>query len=70
MLNQTQEPRPGEVNGKDYHFSTVEEMTKMRENGDFVKYAELAGNLYGTSKKAVKDVVEKGQASHELRLSG
>eukprot|EP01063_Lacrimia_lanifica_P031123 TRINITY_DN5067_c0_g2_i3.p1 TRINITY_DN5067_c0_g2~~TRINITY_DN5067_c0_g2_i3.p1 ORF type:complete len:306 (+),score=146.77 TRINITY_DN5067_c0_g2_i3:70-987(+) len=54
-------PRPGEVDGKDYHFSTKEEMKKMIEAGDFVEYAEVHGNYYGTSKASVADVHKEGK---------
>ena len=54
-------PRPGEVEGKDYHFSTKEEMKKMIENGEFIENAEFSGNMYGTSKKSIQDVLENGK---------
>ena len=44
----TRQPRPGEVNGKDYHFVTKEEMTTGVDNGDFIENAVFSGNMYGT----------------------
>uniref|UniRef100_UPI00358EAE3C guanylate kinase-like isoform X1 n=3 Tax=Myxine glutinosa TaxID=7769 RepID=UPI00358EAE3C len=57
----TRKPRLGEVNGKDYHFVTCEEMHKMIKAGEFVEHAEYATNLYGTSKRAVQSVMNKNQ---------
>lgn len=57
----TRKPRPGEVNGKDYHFVTRDEMLKAIENSEFVEHAEFSGNLYGTSKKAIKDIGSSGR---------
>ena len=60
----TQSPRPGEEDGTDYHFSTREEMKSMMENNEFVENAEFSGNMYGTSKKSIQDVLDNGiQAS-------
>ncbi|XP_041658862.1 guanylate kinase [Cheilinus undulatus] len=55
----TRNPRPGEVNGKDYHFVTREVMQAGIDNGDFIEHAEFSGNMYGTSKAAVQDVQAK-----------
>ncbi|KAM6989543.1 guanylate kinase [Tautogolabrus adspersus] len=55
----TRNPRPGEVNGKDYHFVTREVMQTGIENGDFIEHAVFTGNMYGTSKAAVQDVQAK-----------
>ncbi|KAM6962646.1 uncharacterized protein FYW47_008325 [Aplochiton taeniatus] len=55
----TRKPRPGEVDGKDYHFSTKEAVQEGIDNGEFIENAEFSGNLYGTSKSAVEDVQAK-----------
>ncbi|XP_077997609.1 guanylate kinase-like isoform X2 [Glandiceps talaboti] len=55
----TRKPRPGEENGKDYHFTTREDMEAAISRGEFVETAEYSGNLYGTSKKAVEDVLKE-----------
>ena len=58
-----QGPRPGEEGGKDYHFSNKEEMMEMMGNNDFIETAEFSGNMYGTSKKSVQDVLDNGNCS-------
>ncbi|KAM9731826.1 guanylate kinase isoform 4-T4 [Dama dama] len=52
----TRDPRPGEENGKDYYFVTREVMQRDIAAGDFIEHAEFSGNLYGTSKAAVRAV--------------
>jgi guanylate kinase len=44
----TRPPRPGEEDGRDYHFLTPEEFHERVERGDFVEHAVYAGNRYGT----------------------
>ncbi|XP_061739073.1 guanylate kinase 1b isoform X2 [Nerophis ophidion] len=55
----TRNPRPGEEDGKDYHFSTREAMQEGIDQGNFIENAEFSGNLYGTSKSAIEDVQAK-----------
>ncbi|XP_035284798.1 guanylate kinase isoform X3 [Anguilla rostrata] len=55
----TRDPRPGEENGKDYHYVTREKMTEGIANGEFIENAEFSGNMYGTSKASVQDVQAK-----------
>ncbi|XP_020660596.1 guanylate kinase isoform X3 [Pogona vitticeps] len=57
----TRQPRPGEVNGKDYHFVTREEMQKEIDAGGFIEHAQFSGNLYGTSKAAIQAVQAQNQ---------
>ncbi|XP_041604416.1 guanylate kinase-like [Vulpes lagopus] len=52
----TRDPWPGEENGKDYYFVTREVMQRDIAAGDFIEHAEFSGNLYGTSKAAVRAV--------------
>ncbi|XP_057712708.1 guanylate kinase isoform X1 [Corythoichthys intestinalis] len=52
----TRNPRPGEENGKDYHYVTREAMQFAIDKGDFIESAEFSGNMYGTSKAAVQAV--------------
>ncbi|XP_036702067.1 guanylate kinase isoform X1 [Balaenoptera musculus] len=56
FLDTTRDPRPGEENGKDYYFVTREVMQRDIAAGDFIEHAEFSGNLYGTSKAAVRAV--------------
>ncbi|XP_056149955.1 guanylate kinase isoform X2 [Lampris incognitus] len=55
----TRNPRPGEENGRDYHYVTREVMQTGIDKGDFIENAEFSGNMYGTSKAAVQDVQAK-----------
>lgn len=55
----TRNPRPGEEEGKDYHYVTREEMQAGINKGDFIESAVFSGNMYGTSKAAVQDVQAK-----------
>ncbi|XP_053740019.1 guanylate kinase isoform X2 [Synchiropus splendidus] len=55
----TRSPRPGEENGKDYHYVSREAMQAAIARGDFIENAEFSGNLYGTSKAAVQAVQAK-----------
>jgi len=57
----TRNPRAGEIDGKDYHFTTKEEMQKKIAAGDFLENAQFSGNFYGTSKQAVADVLSSGK---------
>ncbi len=44
----TRKPRPGEVDGRDYHYVSREEMIIGVQRGDFIESAEFSGNMYGT----------------------
>jgi guanylate kinase len=44
----TRDPRPGESDGKDYHFFSPDDFRKRVAAGEFVEWAEVHGNLYGT----------------------
>ncbi len=57
----TRKPRPGEVNGKDYWFVTREEFLQKVKEGDFLEWAEVYGNLYGTSKSQVLKALNEGK---------
>jgi guanylate kinase len=57
----TRPPRPGEVNGKDYHFVSRETFVDMTGRGDFLESAEIYGNLYGTSQSWIKAEIESGR---------
>ena len=56
----TRAPRPGEQNGREYHFTTVENFLRMRNEGDFLESAEVHGNYYGTSKKWIESKMAEG----------
>ena len=57
----TRQPRPGEVNGVDYHFLTPAEFDARVERGDFLEYAEVHGNRYGTLKADILTLLEQGK---------
>lgn len=57
----TRAPRQGEANGRDYHFVTAEEFNAARERGEFLEWAIVHGNLYGTSLKVVERELAAGR---------
>lgn len=57
----TRSPRPGEVDGVNYHFLTKDEFEKLIENGGVLEYANYCGNYYGTPKKPVEDMLAEGK---------
>ncbi|XP_050418151.2 guanylate kinase isoform X2 [Patella vulgata] len=57
----TRKPRPGESDGKDYHFVQKEKFGEMISNQEFLEHAEFSGNMYGTSKKSVNDIQKSGK---------
>lgn len=52
--------RPTELGGKNYHFVTKDEFEKMIQHGDFLEYATIFDNYYGTSKTWVEQTLRKG----------
>ena len=54
-------PRPGEVDGKDYHFVSRDEFEAMIARAEFVEWAENYGNLYGTSVASLEALVKENQ---------
>ncbi|XP_045582117.1 guanylate kinase isoform X2 [Procambarus clarkii] len=57
----TRSPREGEEHGKHYYFVTRQEMQLAIDDGNFIEHAEYSGNLYGSSKSAVNDVLKSGR---------
>ena len=57
----TRQPRKNEINGKDYFFVSVEKFKKMIEEGDFLEWANVYGNYYGTSKSQVLKALNSGK---------
>ena len=57
----TRSPRPGEENGREYHFLSQEEFLKRKEAGDFLEWAEVHGNYYGTSKSWIEAQMKSGK---------
>lgn len=56
----TRAPRPGEVDGQDYHFVSPQAFTEQLQQGVFLEHAEVFGNFYGTSGDWVKQQLAKG----------
>lgn len=57
----TRAPRPGEVDGVNYHFISREEFLARIERGDMLEYTEYCGNFYGTPKKEAEAVLASGK---------
>ncbi|XP_076385996.1 membrane palmitoylated protein 7-like protein metro isoform X5 [Megachile rotundata] len=53
-------PKPGEINGKEYHFVSREKMEEEIDAGKFIEYGEYKGNLYGTSSESVSSLINAG----------
>lgn len=56
----TRAPRPGEVDGRDYHFLTKETFQQRLAAGDFLEHAEVHGNYYGSLKSEVLSHIAAG----------
>lgn len=56
----TRNPRPGEVDGVNYFFKSIDEFKKMVDNDGVLEYAQFCGNYYGTPKKPVLDKLSQG----------
>ncbi|MET0982174.1 MAG: guanylate kinase, partial [Telluria sp.] len=56
----TRQPRPGEQDGREYHFTTAEDFVARAENGEFLEWAEVHGNYYGTSRLTVEEKMKTG----------
>ena len=61
----TRAPRPGEADGREYHFVDVPRFKAMIANDEFLEWAEVHGNYYGTSKKWIHDQLTAG---HDVLL--
>lgn len=57
----TRKPRPGEVHGQHYYFTDIDTMEQEIKEGNFVEYAHVHGNIYGTSKQSVQNVLDQGK---------
>lgn len=61
----TRAPRPGEINGRDYHFVSREVFVEMIGRGEFLESAEVYGNFYGTSQSWIAGEIAQG---HDILL--
>ena len=56
----TRQPRPGEIPDEDYCFVSEEEFRAMIDRGDFVEWAQVHGNFYGTSRRKLEELISAG----------
>jgi guanylate kinase len=56
----TRAPRVGEQDGREYHFVDIACFTAMRDRGEFLEWAEVHGNFYGTSRVCLEEQMAKG----------
>jgi guanylate kinase len=56
----TRAPRPGEVDGREYHFVSIDEFKERRARGEFLESAEVHGHFYGTSRLWIEQRMQAG----------
>ncbi len=56
----TRPPRSKEKDGREYHFATVEDFRARHKQGEFLEWAEVHGNYYGTSRLAIAEQMQAG----------
>lgn len=61
VSHSTRPKRFSEVDGKDYHFVTVNQFKAMIETDKFIEYAKVFGNYYGTARASVKNLLKSGK---------
>ncbi|MDZ7961023.1 MAG: guanylate kinase [Aulosira sp. DedQUE10] len=67
----TRSPRPGEINGKNYYFVSRSKFEQLVAQGEFLEWAEFAGNYYGTPREVVLNQVQSGKlVVLEIELEG
>lgn len=57
----TRQPRPGEQNGREYHFTTADDFLERDGRGEFLESARVHGNYYGTSRLAISEQIKTGK---------
>jgi guanylate kinase len=57
----TRPPRPGETQGREYHFTDAADFAARRERGEFLESAEVHGNFYGTSRRWIEQRLDSGR---------
>jgi guanylate kinase len=57
----TRKPRPGEQDGKDYHFIDRGGFERLQAAGEFIEHADVFGNLYGTRRSVVESALAAGR---------
>ncbi|WGV28766.1 guanylate kinase [Halotia branconii] len=67
----TRSPRPGEIEGKNYYFISRSKFEQLIAKGEFLEWAEFAGNYYGTLRETVLNQVRSGKlVVLEIELEG
>ncbi len=67
----TRLPRPGELDGREYFFKSVDEFNDMIKNDELIEYASFVGNYYGTPKNYVEQKLNEGKdVILEIELQG
>ncbi|MBH8550929.1 guanylate kinase [Nostocaceae cyanobacterium CENA357] len=67
----TRSPRPGEINGKSYYFISRSKFEQLIAEGEFLEWAEFAGNYYGTPRETLLNQVQSGKlVVLEIELEG
>ena len=61
VSHSTRAIRPGEVNGKAYHFVALEEFDRMVDAGEFLEHARVFDNCYGTARASVEALLASGK---------
>ncbi len=56
----TRQPRPGECHGREYFFTSTEDFAARASHGEFLEWAEVHGNYYGTSRILVEQKMQSG----------
>ncbi len=57
----TRAPRPGEVDGRDYHFLSRAQFKTLMAEGAFIEHADVYGNMYGTLRKPMQEALDRGE---------
>ena len=66
----TRDPRPGEVDGRDYYFVTKEQFEKMIEDNAFLEYDNHAKNYYGTPRRQMEEKRARGHVLLDIEPNG
>lgn len=67
----TRKPRPGEIPNRDHFFIPKEKFIMMINNNQFIEYAEVHGQMYGTAKKQIYEIINQGRnAFMEIDVQG
>ena len=61
VSHSTRKMRKGERDGQDYHFVSNDTFTKMRDHGEFLEWAVVFDNYYGTTRKPVEEALAAGR---------